>query len=133
MTRFTIDPQALLHLAEHRLLVHSGHQLVAPNSIRSSCLDLLLARVRTGELTASAALELHDRITEQKIRMLGDRVSRRTAFKIACENDWTTIADAEYLAITQLQADALVALDPDLTAKGSGIVPLADIGVLLTK
>ena len=65
--------------------------------------------------------------------MLGDRGSRSTAWKIARDNDWAAIGDAEYLAITKLQADALVALDPELKAKSRGIVPLAEFQVLLTK
>ena len=41
------------------------------------------------------------------MRLLGDRVSRRTAWKIAQEQGWETTFDAEYLAVTKLQADAL--------------------------
>lgn len=49
------------------------HQLVPPNSIRSQALELHLPRVRGGELSEPAALELHERITEIKLRLLGDR------------------------------------------------------------
>lgn len=130
MTRFVIDPLTLVQLALDDRRVDPAHQLVAPNSIRSQALDLLLQRVRSGELTEAAALDLHERITELKIRLLGDRVSRRTAWRIAQENNWTTIRDAEYLAIAKLQADALVATDPDLAAKASGLVALATVSKL---
>ncbi len=59
------------------------------------------------------------------MRLLGDRVSRRTAWQMAREHNWTTIFEAEYIAVTKLQADALVTIDADLAAKASGIVPLA--------
>jgi len=130
MTRFVIDPPTLVLLAEDGRALDQAHQLVAPNSIRSQALDLLLQSVSAGELTEKAALELHERMTELKIRVLGDRVSRRTAWRIAREHNWPTIRDAEYLAIAKLQADALIATDPELAAKASGLVPLARVSEL---
>jgi hypothetical protein len=59
--------------------VHPDHQLVAPNSIRSEALEILLSDVRAGLRPESDALGLHERMTEVKMRLLGDRVSRRTA------------------------------------------------------
>jgi predicted nucleic acid-binding protein len=133
MTRFVIDPPTLVLLARDDRPINTAHQLVAPNSIRSQALDLLLQRVRDGELTEKAALDLHEQMTELKIRVLGDRVSRRTAWQIAREHNWTTIRDAEYLAIAKLQADALIATDPDLAAKASGLVLLAPVSELFLK
>jgi predicted nucleic acid-binding protein len=53
------------------------------------------------------------------MRLLRDRVSRRTAWKIAREQGWeTTYDDAEYLAVAKLQADALVTVTPALATKG---------------
>lgn len=78
-----------------------------------------------GELTDVEALERHERITEVKIRLLGDRKSRRTAWKLAREHDWDSIYDAEYVAIAKLQADQLITIDPELTAMATGIVALA--------
>jgi predicted nucleic acid-binding protein len=128
MTRFVIDPLTLVHLAEDDLLtVNPAHQLVAPSSIRSQALDLLLRRVRSGTLTEQEALQLHERITELKMRLLGDRVSRRAAWRIAMDHDWSTVLDAEYLAVAKLQADALVTLDPELARKAAGVVPLAKV------
>jgi hypothetical protein len=131
MTRFAIDPLTLVHLADGRHGVDPSHQLVAPNSIRSQALDLLLQRVRCGELSEQAALQLHERMTELKMRLLGDRVSRRTAFQIAVEHGWDLLQEAEYLAVAKLQADALVAVQPALAAKALGIVPLAELKDLL--
>ena len=65
-------------------------------------------------------------MTELKIRTLGDRMSRRTAWNIALERDWHTLRDAEYLAVTKLQADALITVDPTWPPR-HGVVPLADL------
>jgi predicted nucleic acid-binding protein len=70
-------------------------------------------------------------MTELKIRVLGDRMSRWTAWKVAREQDWATLRDAEYLAVTKLQADALVSVDPELVRKASGVVPTAPVDDLL--
>jgi len=71
------------------------------------------------------ALQHHERLTELKMRLLGDRVSRRTAWRIAREQGWETTYDAEYLAVTRLQADALVTVDPALATMAKDVVPLA--------
>ncbi len=132
MTRYVIDPPTLLELASGHHSLDPIHRLVAPNSIRSQALDLLLQRVRSGELPEQAALELHERITEIKMRLLGDRVSRRTAWQLALEHDWDTLEEAEYLAVAKLQADALIAADPVLRAKANGIVRIAPFTELLS-
>ena len=132
MARYVIDAPTLLHLLDGDLTVGRGHQVVAPNSIRSEALQLLLRDVRGGTRTEKAALATHERVTEQKMRLLGDRVSRGTAWQIARQHDWETLRDAEYLAVARLQADALVTVDPDLAAKADGVVALAPIQALLT-
>jgi predicted nucleic acid-binding protein len=88
--------------------------------------------VRSGEITEAVALQRHERLTEMKMRLLGDRVSRRTAWKIAREQGWDTTFDAEYLAVCRLQADALVTIDPAMAAKAAHIVPLAPLSALTT-
>jgi len=131
MARYVIDAQTLLHLVDAGLHVDPGHQLVAPNSIRSEALELLLRDVRAGKRTETAALQAHERMTEMKMRLLGDRVSRRTAWRIARQHDWDTLRDAEYLAVTRLQADALVTVDPSLAAAARDVVAVAAVGDLL--
>jgi predicted nucleic acid-binding protein len=64
------------------------------------------------------------------MRLLSDRVSRRTAWKIARDQGWDTTYDAEYLAVTKLQADALVTVDAAFAARAEEIVPLAPFGAL---
>jgi predicted nucleic acid-binding protein len=132
MARYVIDAPTLLHVVDGDVSIHPSVQLVAPNSIRSEALRLLLGEVRRGERTDKAALKVHERMTEQKIRLLGDRMSRGTAWRIAREHDWDTLRDAEYLAITRLQADALVTVDPDLAARAEGVVPVAPLVALFT-
>ena len=131
MARYVIDAPTLLHLVDAALHVDPGHQLVAPNSIRSAALELLLRDVRAGKRTEMAALEVHERMTEIKMRLLGDRVSRRTAWQLARQHDWDTLRDAEYLAITRLQADALVTVDPGLAVTARDVVAVAALDDLL--
>jgi predicted nucleic acid-binding protein len=83
-------------------------------------------------MTEETALRHHERITELKMRLLGDRVSRRTAWRIATEQGWPTTYDAEYLAVARLQADAFVTVDPEMAAKAEGVVALAGLDALLT-
>jgi len=130
MTRYVIDAPTLLHIVANGVQVSDAHQLVAPNVIRSQALSLLLTAVRRGDLTESVALQRHERLTEVKMRLLGDRMSRRTAWKIARDQGWDTLNDAEYIAVTRLQADALVTVDPALAAKAGNLVPLAPLEAL---
>ena len=133
MARYVIDAPTLLHLVDNSdLRIDPSHQLVAPNSIRSEALQLLLRDVLRGKRTEKAALERHERITELKMRLLGDRGSRGMAWRIANEHGLDTLRDAEYLAITRLQADALVTVDPGLAAKAENIVPVAPLKALFT-
>jgi predicted nucleic acid-binding protein len=131
MARYVIDAPTLLRIvAGDTVQVNPKHQLVAPNVIRSQALTLLFQAVRRADLTEQTALKHHERLTELKMRLLGDRVSRRTAWKIAREHDWETTYDAEYLAVTRLQADALVTVDPALATKAKDVVPLAPLEAL---
>lgn len=130
MTRYVIDARTLLHIVASGIRPSPRHEIVAPNLIRSQALSLLFAAVRTGELTEDLALQHHELLTGLKMRLLGDRVSRRTAWRIAREQGWETTFDAEYLAVTTLQADALVTIDPAMANKARNVVPLADLGAL---
>ncbi|MEP1123329.1 MAG: hypothetical protein ABJH68_05490 [Ilumatobacter sp.] len=133
MTRYVIDAPTLLELVAHPVDVHPAHRLVAPNRVRSEAMTLLLAAVDQGDITEKFALEQHERLTAVKMRLLGDRVSRRTAWKIAREHGWDTIFDAEYIAVCTLQADALITTDGDLALKATGLVPLAPFDALFSE
>lgn len=128
--RYGIDPGTLRLIASGSLAVSAGHSLVAPNRILPDLLGMLLAEVRAGSLAEREALALHTRATETKIRLLGDRVSRRTAWNLARQYDWPDLRDAEYLAVTKLQADALATSDERLIELASGIVAIATVSLL---
>ena len=64
------------------------------------------------------------------MRLLGDAVLRRVAWEIADRLGWASTYDAEYLALTQLQGDAFVTLDPDLARRAEEIVAVATVNDL---
>ncbi len=127
MTRFGIDARTFVQVARDDRQPWPEHQLVAPNSLRSRALELLLVEVRAHRLDEREALRIHERLTEIKVRLLGDRVSRRTAWDLARSHDWADLEDAEVLAVTRLQADALLTVDEALARKAEGIVPAAPV------
>jgi len=124
VTRFAIDAPTLIHIVSEHLEVHAAHQIVAPNAVRSQALTLLLEAARRGQMTEKDALALEDRTTVVKMRLLGDRVSRRTAWRIAREQGWADLVEAEHVAVTRLQADALVSVDTDFTRRLQALVPI---------
>jgi predicted nucleic acid-binding protein len=131
MTRFGIDAPTLLHLVAEGVQVAPGHQLVAPQLLRSQALALLFDAVRRGELTEQEALARSEAMTAVKVRLLGDRVSRRVAWEIARDHGMST-AEAEHLAVTHLQADAFVSVDPGARARADGVVPVGAVEQLTT-
>lgn len=131
MTRYGIDALTAVRLVREGVVVSGEHQLVAPNLLRSQALSLIYRSVRRGETSASdARLEL-DGITTMRIRLLGDRVSRATAWKLASQFDWDDTANAEYVAVAQLQADALVTGNAELARAIAGVVEVAPYEALL--
>ncbi len=132
MTRFAIDAPTLLHVVESGLDVGDEHQLVAPRSVRTDALELLLADVRAGRRTRAEALDLHERITELRLRTLGDRVTRGIGFRLAVEHDGLSVAAGEYVAVARQQADVLVTNDPALVAAARGVVEVAGLEALPT-
>ncbi len=132
MARYAIDAPTLVHLVDEALPIHPSHQLVAPNSIRTEALELLLQDVRGDKRSDHQALASHEKMTRLKMRLLGDRVSRRTAWQIARERDWASLRDAEYLAVAMLQADALATVDPEMGGKAKDLVRVVSVGQLET-
>ena len=130
MTRYVIDAPAAIEIARAQATIAPEHSLVAPSLLRSQVLSILYRAVRAGERSPKEGKELLNRVTELKIRLLGDRVSRGTAWRIAEELGLDDTAEAEYLAVTRLQADALIALDPLLAELAREVVPLASLGEL---
>lgn len=132
MTRYAIDaPVALRIVADDRSLDPS-HALVGPSILRSHALSALYRASREGSLDGTTARARLEGMAGLKIRLLGDRVSRSTAFALAGQLEWDEIGLAEYLAVAKLQADALVTDDPVLIAAAEGIVPVAGYDVLFS-
>jgi len=125
MTRYAIDNATVLRLLEENVTPHARHQLVAPAVVRSEVLATLFAAVRSGTLSEKEARLRLERLAELKMRLLGDRVSRVTAWKIAMDAGWPQIGLAEYLAVAVLQSDALVTEDGRLVAAAAHRIPIA--------
>ena len=106
------------------------HELLAPTLLRSQTLSVLHEQVQRGEISADVAREHLARIARMKIRLLGDAVLRRRAWEIANELGWASTYDTEYLALTQLQADAFVTLDAKLARAAKSVVEVASIDAL---
>ncbi len=132
MTRFVIDCDVAIRLAREDYQVPDGHELLAPTLLRSQVLSTLHEAAHRGEMTADEARDLLTRIQRMPIRLLGDAVLRNVAWKVADTLGWDGTYDAEYVALTQLQADALVTLDRDLARQVEGVVPTAPIEALRT-
>ena len=130
MTRFVVDCGVVLHLAQQGYEVPAEHELLAPTLLRSQTLSALHEAVCRGELSLTDAEERLGRIQDIKIRLLGDAVLRRNAWKVADELGWAETYQAEYIALTKLQADAFVTLDTELARRVEGIVPTATVEAL---
>jgi len=130
MTRFVVDTSAVLHLASEGIDVPSKHKLLAPTLLRSQTLSALHEAVQRGEIPADVARDHLARIGRMPIRLLGDGVLRRRAWDLANKLGWASTYNAEYIALTQLQADAFVTLDADLARSVEGIVTTASIDAL---
>ena len=132
MTRFVVDSETLLRIASREIEVAAGHQLVAPTLVRSQALSALYEAARRDEISAAEGIERVTRINSLKVRFLGDKVLQRTAWRVADELGWETTYDAEYVALTQLQADAFVTSNRELAQAVSGVIETAPVEALQT-
>ena len=127
MTRFVVDCETLLRIAAGEIEVAADHQLLAPALVRSQALSALYEAYRRGEISAADGLERVTRINSSKVRFLGDKVLQRTAWRVADQLGWEETSDAEFVALTQLQADAFVTSCSELAQEVSGLVETATI------
>jgi predicted nucleic acid-binding protein len=130
MTGFVVDTGTVLQLASTGLEVAAEHELLAPTLLRSQVLSALHEAVVRGDVPADVARDRLARVGRMPIRLLGDAVLRRRAWEVADRLGWASTYDAEYVALTQLQADALVTQDAELARSVEGIVPTASIDAL---
>ncbi len=130
MTKYVIGPDVALRLAHDEVVIPDEHQLLAPTLFRSQVLSLLYRAVRYGEMTKKDADRRLTYVRVLRIRLLGDRVLQDVAWKIADQLGWPDTLDAEYVALTQLQADAFITLDAELARAVKGLVKIAPIDAL---
>jgi predicted nucleic acid-binding protein len=132
VTRFVVDCETLLGIAAGEIEVAAEHKLVAPTLVRSQALSALYQAARRGEISAAEGRERVRRINSMKVRFLGDKVLQAQAWKVADQLGWETTYDAEYVALTQLQADAFVTSDQKLARTVAALVETARIDALGT-
>jgi indolepyruvate ferredoxin oxidoreductase alpha subunit len=130
VTRFVVDCETLLRIAAGEIEVAAGHRLVAPTLVRSQALATLYGAARRGEISTAEGRERILRINSLKVRFLGDKVLQQQAWKVAEGLGWETTYDAEYVALTQLQADAFVTSDRRLAKAVAGLVETASVDAL---
>ena len=128
--RFAIDAVTALRIIRDDPGIGERNRLVGPAVLRSDVLSLLYREVRAGALSDKDARAQLEGLASLRIRLLGDRVSRATAWKLARRGDWDDVSRAEYVAVATLQADALVAGDPAIATAAEGLIDLADYGEL---
>lgn len=132
MSVVVIGPAAAIEVARRGdPALPDGVEVFAPTLLRSQVLALCRRDVATGALARDEALELAERACRLPRRLLGDAVLRRTAWRLAEEHGWPDTYDAEYVALTRLHGDALVASSPELVERASGVVEVRSVADLL--
>lgn len=131
MAKYVVDAPVVLHLLREGIDPTGAHRLLAPTLLRSQVLDALYREVRSGGVSEEEGLARLARFAGMKIRYLGDKVLRREAWAVATWLGWPSTDDAEYVALTRLQADALVALGARLVAEAGELVSTARLEDLL--
>jgi predicted nucleic acid-binding protein len=131
MTKFVIGPDVALRLANESADIARGHKLLAPTLLRSQFLALLYRTVREGKMTKKEADDHLTYLRKLRIRLLGDRVLQAVAWKVADQLGWPDTFDAEYVALTQLQADAFITLNRKLASSVKNLVQVAPFEALL--
>ena len=130
VTRFVVDCDTLLGIAAGEIEVAPGHRLFAPTLVRSQALSALYERARRGEITTAEGIERAARMNSLKVRFLGDRALQRQAWKIADQLGWETTYDAEYVALTTLQAEVFATSNREIAQAVSGLVETATVDAL---
>lgn len=133
MTTFVIDARVAIDLATDGATIPAEHSLTAPTLMRSQALALVYESVHRGELDERTGRRILDDIRGLRIRLLGDRSLEDHAWRLAAKLNWPDIYQAEYIALTQLQADALVTLDDELAAAASAFVKTASPADILRR
>lgn len=128
--KYVLGPDVALRLAEQGAKVRPGIKLLAPTLMRSELLNLLFRLVRAKKISRTEADKHLEYVRRLRIRLLGDRVLQAKAWQVADELGWPDTLDAEYVALTELQADALITTNSKLAAAARRFVSVAPIRVL---
>jgi predicted nucleic acid-binding protein len=130
MAKYVIGPDVVIRLARDEAVIRDEHQILAPTLLRSQLLSLLYQAVHRGGMTKKDAERYLSYVRALRIRLLGDRVLQNVAWKVADQLGWSDTFDAEYVALAQLQADALITLDRQLAHAVKDLVTVAPIKAL---
>ncbi|WP_285030694.1 type II toxin-antitoxin system VapC family toxin [Mycolicibacterium sp. lyk4-40-TYG-92] len=122
MTTFVIDAKVAISLATNAVPIPPDHSLTAPTLLRSQVLTLVYASVRRGEMDERTGRKVLDDIRGLQVRLLGDRSLQDRAWRIAVKLNLPDTYQAEYIALTQLQADALATADKKLADAAGAFV-----------
>lgn len=125
MTTFVIDARVAIDLAVAGATIPPEHSLTAPTLLRSQVLALVYASVHRGEIEERVGRKILDDIRGLRIRFLGDRSLEDHAWRLARKLNWPDVHQVQYIALTQLQADALVTADSELASAASALVKIA--------
>lgn len=131
MTTFVIDAPAAIDLATNGSPIPPEHSLAAPTLMRSQALALVYQSVHRGEIDERTGRKILDRTRGLRIRLLGDRSLQDRAWRIAVKLNWPDTYQAEYIALTQLQADALATADKKLAAAARAFVQTVSPAAIL--
>jgi predicted nucleic acid-binding protein len=132
MTRYVIGPDVAVRLAGEEAVVPDGHHMLAPALLRSQMLSLLYQAVRRGEMTKEDAERRLFYARGMRIRLYedDDYLLQNAAWQVADQLGWSDTFDAEYVALTQLEADALITFDRQLADAVKDLVTVAPIEAL---
>lgn len=125
MTTFVVDARVAVDLAVQGATIPPEHSLTAPTLLRSQVLALVYESVRRGDVDERTGRRILHDIRGLGIRFLGDRSLEDNAWQLAVKLNWPDVHQAQYIALTQLQADALVTADDDLASAARAFVTTA--------
>ncbi|MCV7358737.1 hypothetical protein H7K04_25180 [Mycolicibacterium fluoranthenivorans] len=131
MTTFVIDARVAIDLATHGATIPPEHSLTAPTLLRSQVLALVYDSTRRGDIDERAGRKILHDVRGLRIRFLGDRSLEDSAWQLATKLNWPNVHQAQYIALTQLQADALVTADDDLAMAARAFVKTASLADIL--
>jgi predicted nucleic acid-binding protein len=130
VTKYVIGPDVAIRLAHDQAEIGDEHQILAPTLLRSQLLSLLYQAVHRAEMTKKDAERRLSYVRGLRIQLLGDRVLQDVAWEVADQLGWSDTYNAEYVALTRLQADAFITLDGQLAHAVRDLVTIAPIQAL---